>query len=176
MNATLAWFTNSMLTGFLTLTSHFVTVYGRNMPTIPTIINDILGKTDGTNPLVLTRLNIRPPYQEICHLMWLPQSMAQWTCHSRKQYQKMLPYAHMLRETRVWLKNVMNCLIPGLHCTDITRDRVCLVYALMTNSKLNIGAIIKSTMQKFRVHKGHGMHLEVLLLTSVIVQVYQKKI
>ena len=80
------------------------------------------------------------------------------------------------QEGSIWLKMVMNCLIPGLHCTDITRDRVCLVYALMTNSKLNIGAIIKSTMQKFRVHKGHGMHLEVLLLTSVIVQVYQKKI
>ncbi|KAG5619828.1 hypothetical protein H5410_005046 [Solanum commersonii] len=42
----------------------------------------------------------------------------------------------------------MNYLIPGLHYTDITRDRVCLVYALITSSELNIGAIIKSSMWK----------------------------
>jgi len=49
----------------------------------------------------------------------------------------------------------MNCLIPGLHYTDITRDRVCLVYALMTGMKLNIEAIIKSSMRKDRVDKGN---------------------
>uniref|UniRef100_M1DNK7 Putative plant transposon protein domain-containing protein n=1 Tax=Solanum tuberosum TaxID=4113 RepID=M1DNK7_SOLTU len=42
----------------------------------------------------------------------------------------------------------------GLHYTDITRDRVCLVYALMTSTKLNIGAILKSIMKKACVHKG----------------------
>uniref|UniRef100_M1DMK3 Putative plant transposon protein domain-containing protein n=1 Tax=Solanum tuberosum TaxID=4113 RepID=M1DMK3_SOLTU len=61
----------------------------------------------------------------------------------------------MLRETRVWLKVVMNCLISGLHCIVITSDRVCLVYALMTSTELNIGAIIKSSMRKVRVHKWH---------------------
>ncbi|KAK4731410.1 hypothetical protein R3W88_024398 [Solanum pinnatisectum] len=54
----------------------------------------------------------------------------------------------MLQETRVWLKVVMNCLIPCLHYTDITRDRVCLVYALMTGMEINIGAIIKSSIRK----------------------------
>ncbi|KAG5616546.1 hypothetical protein H5410_016370 [Solanum commersonii] len=72
-----------------------------------------------------------------------------------KRYYKSLPYAHMLRETRVWLKVVMNCLIPGLHYIDITRDRVCLVYALMTGMELNTRAIIKSSIRKARVHKGH---------------------
>lgn len=61
----------------------------------------------------------------------------------------------MLHETRVWLKIMMNYLIPNLHYTDITPDRVCLVYALMTETKLNIGAIIKSTTRKARLHKGH---------------------
>ncbi|KAG5614783.1 hypothetical protein H5410_014607 [Solanum commersonii] len=118
-------------------------------------INDILGTPQDTDPLVLTGLNIRPPYQAIRHMLCGPQSMAQWTKHNGKRYHKSLPYAHILRETHVWLKVVMNCLIPGLHYIDITRDRVCLVYALMTGMKLNIKAIIKSLMRKSRVHKGH---------------------
>uniref|UniRef100_M1DK78 Putative plant transposon protein domain-containing protein n=1 Tax=Solanum tuberosum TaxID=4113 RepID=M1DK78_SOLTU len=83
------------------------------------------------------------------------QSMTQWTKHSGKRYHKSLPYAHIMRETRVWLKVVMNCLILDLHYTYITRDRVCLVYALITGMELNIGAIIKSSMRKSRVHKEH---------------------
>ncbi|KAG5581535.1 hypothetical protein H5410_052162 [Solanum commersonii] len=43
----------------------------------------------------------------------------------------------------------------GLHYTNITRDIVCLVYALMTGTELNIRAIVKSAMHKARVHKGH---------------------
>uniref|UniRef100_M1DNW2 Putative plant transposon protein domain-containing protein n=1 Tax=Solanum tuberosum TaxID=4113 RepID=M1DNW2_SOLTU len=85
--------------------------------------------------------------------------MAQWTKHSGNRYHQSRPYAHMLREKHVWLKVVMNCLIPGIHYTDITRDRVCLVYALMTGTELNIGAILKSAMRKARVHKGHGMYV-----------------
>ncbi|KAH0686462.1 hypothetical protein KY284_017015 [Solanum tuberosum] len=135
--------------------SHYVTVHGKNVPITPTYINDILGTPEDTDLVVLTRLNIYPPYQAVRHMLCGPQSIAQWTKHSEKRYHKSLPYARMLWETRVWLKVVMNYLIPGLHYTDITCDRVCLVYALMTGMKLNIGAIIKSSMRKARVHKEH---------------------
>lgn len=82
------------------------------------------------------------------------------------RYQKTLLHAHMLREMRVWLKIVMNCLIPGLNYTDITRDRVCLLYSLMTEIELNIGSIIKYAMRKARVHKGH-MYTFVGLITKM---------
>ncbi|KAK4727005.1 hypothetical protein R3W88_031922 [Solanum pinnatisectum] len=110
--------------------SHYMTVRGRNVPFTPTGINDILGIPQDANPLVLIGLIIRLPYQAIRHTLCGPQSMVQWTDHSGKRYHQSLPYAHMLRETRIWLKVVMNCLITGLHYTDITRD-------------------------KARVHKGH---------------------
>uniref|UniRef100_M1DRA7 Uncharacterized protein n=1 Tax=Solanum tuberosum TaxID=4113 RepID=M1DRA7_SOLTU len=48
---------------------------------------------------------------------------------------------------------MMNCLIPRLHYTDNNRDRVCLVYALMTPTELNIGAVLKSAMRKARCTK-----------------------
>ncbi|KAH0636011.1 hypothetical protein KY285_035712 [Solanum tuberosum] len=135
--------------------SHYVTVQGRNVLITPSSINDILGSPHDTDRLVLTGLNIRHPYRAIRHTLCGPQSMSQWTKHSGNRYHQSLPYAHMLRETRVWLKVVMNCLIPGLHYTDITRDMVFLVYALMTGTELKIRTILKSAIQKARVHKGH---------------------
>lgn len=130
-------------------------VRSRNVHITSTIINDIMGTTDRTNRLVLNQLKIPPPYNEICHLMCRPQSMAQWTHHSWKRYHKTLLYAHILREARVWLKIMINCLIPRMHYTDITHDEVCLIYALMKNKNQNSGAIIKLAMQMARVPKGH---------------------
>ncbi|KAG5610948.1 hypothetical protein H5410_022229 [Solanum commersonii] len=49
--------------------------------------------------------------------------MVKWTKHSRRRYHQTIPYAHMLKETRVWLKIVINYLISGIHYTDITRDK-----------------------------------------------------
>ncbi|KAH0753487.1 hypothetical protein KY285_006635 [Solanum tuberosum] len=134
--------------------SHFVTVRGLDVPFTPTIINDIVGTSQDTDPLVLIGLNIRPPYSAIQHTLCGPQFMVQWTKHNGKRYHQSLPYAHMLRKARVWLKIVMNWLIPGLYYTDITWDRVCLVYPLMTPTELTVGAVLKSAMRKARVHKG----------------------
>lgn len=61
-----------------------------------------------------------------------------------------------------------HCMIPGLHYTNITQDRECLVYALMTPTELNIRAVLKSAMGKSRFIKGAGMHLVVSLLDSVV--------
>ncbi|KAG5570908.1 hypothetical protein H5410_060674 [Solanum commersonii] len=108
-----------------------MTVRGVNVTITPAILNNIVGSSPDVDPL----------------------SMVQWTKHNGKKYHQSLPYAHMLREVRVWLKNVIKCLIPGLHYMDITRDRICLVYALMTAIELNIGAVLKLAMQKTRVYK-----------------------
>ncbi|KAG5610976.1 hypothetical protein H5410_022257 [Solanum commersonii] len=125
-----------------------------NVTLTPVVINDIVGMSQGTNPLVLTRLNICQSYRAIRHTLCGPHSMVKWTKHNGKRYHQSLPYAHMHKEVRVWLKIVMNYLIPGLHYTDITRDRVCLVYTLMTPTVLNIRAILKLVMKKARMHKG----------------------
>ncbi|KAK4723484.1 hypothetical protein R3W88_026263 [Solanum pinnatisectum] len=90
-----------------------------------------IGYFDGLRPTCADRAEHTPPYQAIQHLLCGPQSMAQWTKHSGKRYHKSFPYTYMLRETHVWLKVVMNCLILGLHYMDITHDRA-------------------------RVHKGHN--------------------
>ncbi|KAG5599840.1 hypothetical protein H5410_031210 [Solanum commersonii] len=103
--------------------SHFVNVRGVDVTSTPTVLNDTVGTSLDADPLALTRLNIHPPYRAIRDTLCGPQSMLQWTKHSRKRYHQSLPYAHMLREDHVWLKIVIHCLIPGLHYTNITRDR-----------------------------------------------------
>ncbi|KAG5605372.1 hypothetical protein H5410_026864 [Solanum commersonii] len=135
--------------------SHFVTMWGVDVSLTPAVINDIVGTSQDTDTLVLIRLNIRPPNKAIQHTLCGPQSMVEWTKHNGKRYHQSLPYTHTLREMRVWLKVVINFLILGLHYTDITQDRVCLVYALMTPTELNIGVVLKSAMRKAQVHKGH---------------------
>uniref|UniRef100_M1D8X4 Putative plant transposon protein domain-containing protein n=1 Tax=Solanum tuberosum TaxID=4113 RepID=M1D8X4_SOLTU len=133
--------------------SHFVTVRGVEVQLTPSTINQLLGTADSPAD-VLTAINISPPYQQIRHALSGAQSTAKWIRHGHRGYHQSYPYAHMNREARVWLKMVMNCLIPGLHFTEVTRDRVCLVYALMKDLPINVGAVLKSAMRKARVHRG----------------------
>ncbi|KAH0695893.1 hypothetical protein KY289_013375 [Solanum tuberosum] len=81
-------------------------------------------------------------------------STTKWIRHEHCGYHQTYPYAHINQEARAWLKIVKNCLIPGLHFTEVTQDRVCLVHALMKDVPINVGAVLKSTMRKARVHNG----------------------
>ncbi|KAG5615718.1 hypothetical protein H5410_015542 [Solanum commersonii] len=96
------------------------------------MLNDIFGTVDDTYPLVLKGLNIHPPYQAFRHTLYGPQSMGG---------SGLIEDHHKLLDSWVAL-------------LGITRDKVCLVYALMTNTELNIGAVLKSAMRKARVHRG----------------------
>lgn len=131
----------------------FVTVCDVQVPVTPLAINQVLG-TEDNDSTILTTLHIQPPYRDIKHTLSRPHSTARWTRHRNRGYHQSFPYAHMTREARIWLKIVMHCFIPGLHFTECTRDRVCLVYALMMGREVNRGAILKSSMRKARVHKG----------------------
>ncbi|KAH0710902.1 hypothetical protein KY284_012329 [Solanum tuberosum] len=133
--------------------SHIVIVRGMEVPLTPSSINQILGTADAPSD-VLTGINISPPYQKILHALCGAHSTTKWIRHGHRGYHQSYPYAHMNREARIWLKIVMNCLIPTLHFTEVTRDRVCLVYALMKDVPINVGAVLKSAMRKARVHRG----------------------
>ncbi|KAH0758158.1 hypothetical protein KY290_021651 [Solanum tuberosum] len=133
--------------------SHFVTVCGVEVPLTPSDINEILGTGNAPSD-VLTGLNISPPYQQIRHTLCGARSTAKSIRHGHRGYHQSYPYAHINREGWVWLKIIINCFIPGLYYTEVTRDRVCLVYALMKDVPISIGAVLKSAMRKARVHRG----------------------
>ncbi|KAG5609519.1 hypothetical protein H5410_020800 [Solanum commersonii] len=125
---------------------------GVEVPLTPTALNQLLGTTDAPSN-VLIGIDVSPPYQQIRHALCGAQSIAKWIRHGHRGYHQSYPYAHMNREARVWLKIVMNCLIPGLYFIEVTRDRVCLVYSLMKDLPINVGAVLKLAMRKARVHR-----------------------
>ena len=129
--------------------SHYVTVRGVEVPLTPTVLNQLLGTVDAAYD-ALMGINFSPPYQVIRHTSCGAQSTTKWIRHGHRGYHQSYRYAYMNREDRVWLKIVMKCLIPRLHFTEVTCDRVFLVYALMTRLSINIGAVLKLTMRKVR--------------------------
>lgn len=73
---------------------------------------------------------------------------------SIKVFHHTYPYAHMNQEVRVWSKIMMNCLNLGLHYINDTRDTVCLKYALMKDTNINIGAAFRLEKKKTQLHQG----------------------
>lgn len=132
----------------------------------PVAINAILGTLDVPSSL-FTEHHIRLPYQPIRHTLVGPTSIAKWIRHSYRGYYHAFLFSHMNRETRVWTKIIMYSFIPGLYYTEITQDKVCLVYALMTGAVVNIRVVFKSSMRKARVHKGHRYAFRSLITKCV---------
>ena len=97
--------------------SHYVTVQGMEVPLTPATLNKLLGIADAPFDF-LTGIIISPPYQEIRNNLCGTQSMAKWIRHGHCGFHQFLPYAHMNRDTQVWLKIIMNWLILWV---DFTR-------------------------------------------------------
>ncbi|MCE3216640.1 hypothetical protein HAX54_007290, partial [Datura stramonium] len=45
---------------------------------------------------------------------------------------------------------------PRKHITHVTREKVCLVYALMIRIPINVGVLIKNVLKRARVKKGQS--------------------
>ncbi|KAG5590020.1 hypothetical protein H5410_040534 [Solanum commersonii] len=61
-----------------------------------------------------------------------------------------LNFANFNQVARVWLKIVCSVLLPAKHLTEVTMDMVALFYMLMKGMPINIGAILRQNMMKFR--------------------------
>lgn len=79
--------------------------------------------------------------------------MARWERHQEKGFHNTFPYAFLNKEACIWFRKVRACLILGFHFTRISSDRVCLVYALMADVSIYVGAAIRAAMRKARMHK-----------------------
>lgn len=59
------------------------------------------------------------------------------------------PYTQMNKEARIWGRIVHACLIQGKHMTEVTKDRVCLIYALIcADVEINVGSVFFSVIKK----------------------------
>ncbi|KAG5595308.1 hypothetical protein H5410_036540 [Solanum commersonii] len=61
-----------------------------------------------------------------------------------------LHYANFNQVARVSLNIVCSVFLLAKHTSDVTRDRVVLVYMLMKGMPINVGAVLRQYMMKFR--------------------------
>lgn len=117
--------------------------------------NVILGTLEA-DTITLRQLNITPPYADIRHLLCGKRSTATSVHHRESGLNLTFRFAQINKEVSIWLKIIDHFLILGKHMTDITYDKVCLVYALIWEDiDINVGVVILSRLKKGYYHQGH---------------------
>ncbi|KAG5580894.1 hypothetical protein H5410_051521 [Solanum commersonii] len=96
------------------------------------------------------RLKETPPYRDIRHTLCGVESTAIWGRNKDIGRHNTLQFANFILVSRVWLKIVCSVLLPAKHLPEATMDRVVLVYMLMKGMPINVGAILRQHMMKFR--------------------------
>uniref|UniRef100_M1DN14 Putative plant transposon protein domain-containing protein n=1 Tax=Solanum tuberosum TaxID=4113 RepID=M1DN14_SOLTU len=76
--------------------------------------------------------------------------MARWEHSKDTGRHNTLHFANFNQVARVWLKIVCSVLLPAKHLTKVTRDRVVLIYMLMKGMPINVRAILRHNMMKFK--------------------------
>lgn len=92
------------------------------------------------------------PYRDIRHTLCGVNSNARWDRSKYTGRHATLQYAHLNQETWVCLKIVCS-VFPSKHTSDVTWDRVVLVYRLMKGMQVNSGSVLRHNMMKFRNNK-----------------------
>ncbi|KAG5594110.1 hypothetical protein H5410_035342 [Solanum commersonii] len=126
-----------------------VPVKGKDIKFNAQILNDLLG-TPNCDPNMFNGLKDRTSYRDICHTLCGVDSNTRWERSRDTGRNKTLNFANFNQVVRVWLKIVCSVLLPAKHLTDVTRDRVVLVYMLLKGMPINVGAILRQNMIKFR--------------------------
>ncbi|KAH0649907.1 hypothetical protein KY284_029819 [Solanum tuberosum] len=126
-----------------------VPVRGRDVKFSARILNELLG-TPNCDPDEFNNLKEKPPYRDIRHTLYGVDLTARWEWSKDTGRHNILHIANFNQVARVWLKIVCSVLLPAKHLTEVTRDRVVLVYMLMKGMPINVGAILRQNMMKFR--------------------------
>ncbi|KAG5605589.1 hypothetical protein H5410_027081 [Solanum commersonii] len=87
------------------------------------------------------------------HTLCGVNSVARWDRVRDTGRHLTLHYGHFNLEVRICLKIMCITLLSCKHTTNVTREKVVLVYRLMKGLPMNVGAILKENMLKFRTKK-----------------------
>lgn len=79
--------------------------------------------------------------------MWV-ESNARWERSKDTRKHNTLHFANFNQVAMVWLKIVCSVFPPAKHLTDMTRDRVVLVYMLMKGMPINVGPILQQNFDE----------------------------
>ncbi|KAH0708916.1 hypothetical protein KY284_010343 [Solanum tuberosum] len=109
---------------------------------------EAFGSSSGREPA--QKFGEKAVQRDIRHTLCGVDSTARWERSKDTGRHNTLHFAKFNQVARVWLKIVCSVLLPAKHLTEVTRDRVVLVYMLMKGIYINVGAILRQNMMKFR--------------------------
>ncbi|KAG5572506.1 hypothetical protein H5410_062272 [Solanum commersonii] len=128
---------------------NIVPVRGKDVKFSAQILNELLG-TPNCDPDEFNTLKDKPPYRDIRHTLCGVDSPVRWEMSKDTGRHNTFHFANFNPVARVWLKIVCSVLLLAKHLTEVTRDSVVLVYMLMKGMHVNVGAILRQNMMKFR--------------------------
>ncbi|KAG5606880.1 hypothetical protein H5410_028372 [Solanum commersonii] len=126
-----------------------VPVRGEDVKFSAQILNELLG-TPNCDPNVFNDLKDKPHYRDIRHILCGVDSNARWERSKDTGRHNTLHFASFNQVARVWLKIVCSVLLLAKHLTEVIRDRVVLLYMMIKGMPINVGAILRQSMMKFR--------------------------
>ncbi|KAG5584245.1 hypothetical protein H5410_044679 [Solanum commersonii] len=143
-------YVDSFYANWLTKTKYkTVPIRGRDVKFSTRILNELLG-TLNYDADDFNMLKEKPLYKDIRHTLCGVELTARWGCSKYTERHSTLHFANFNLITRVWLKIVCSILLPAKYLTEVTRDRVVLVYMLMKGMPINVGVVLRQNMMKFR--------------------------
>lgn len=72
----------------------------------------------------------------------------EWTMTENGFHHKHFPLSYFFVQGLAWFNFVCSCILPCLHVSDVTWERVVLVYAIMTGVPIDVGMFIYTVMHK----------------------------
>uniref|UniRef100_M1DJB3 Putative plant transposon protein domain-containing protein n=1 Tax=Solanum tuberosum TaxID=4113 RepID=M1DJB3_SOLTU len=126
-----------------------VPIRGKDVKFSARILNEFLG-TSNCDTNEFNSLKYKPPYRDIQHTLCEVESTTRWERSKDTRRHNTLHFANFNQVARVWLKIVCSMLLPAKHLSEVTRERVVLVYMLMKEMSITVGAILRQSMMKFR--------------------------
>lgn len=95
----------------------------------------------------------RPPCCDFWHTLCGVTFVARWDRGRDINRHLTLHCRHLYVEGRVWLEIVYSALLTGNHITDVTRERVVLIYQLTRLLQINVRDILRRNILKLRTNK-----------------------
>lgn len=88
----------------------------------------------------------KPPYRHILHTLCGEHSSTHWARDHKGTHSTLL-FSYLNKEAKVWVKLVCAVILPGTHMSDITTERIALVYMLMKRIPINFGEVLWDNMR-----------------------------
>ncbi|OIT21836.1 hypothetical protein A4A49_52968 [Nicotiana attenuata] len=125
-----------------------VQVWGKVIPFSSQVINRIMGFTEHSHKL-FQRFLRRPDYPAIHRLLGGADSSVAWA-RDANEFHKNMKKSTCQRPAKVvlWLINAK--IMPTQSDTDVPRLKVCLIYALLTRMRVDLGKLMLEHMARVR--------------------------